>query len=659
MIMPKILVIDDKKDNLISISALLKTVLPECDSITALSGIEGIEKTVSERPDTILLDIKMPGMDGFEVLSWLKKDPRTQHIPVILITAIHTDPESRIRGLETGADAFLAKPIDEYVLAAQVKTALRIKAAEDLLREKNIFLTDAVEYSTKKMIASDQRYQILFNSASDAIIIHDLVGNILEINEETCRLLKYYAAELAQKKFFEISTTVSADRFNQLMKELSVKGFLSFKANLFTKDNREVTVEVKSRRVDFDGNVTVISIARDVSEREKIAQEKEKLRVKLEHSQRMEAIGTLAGGIAHDFNNLLFPISGYAEMLLQDLSPGTFAQHSANNILAAARRASELVQQILMFSRQVEQVNTVLYVQLLLKEALKLIRAALPTTIEIRTDIDKNVRPIFGDPTKIHQIIMNLCTNAYHAMIENGGLLEVSLKEFKGFPVDVDNGSLTSEPDYVKLTVRDTGIGIPPEILDQIFNPFFTTKKQGEGTGLGLSTVHGIVKELRGEITVDSVPGAGTEFNIYFPVPEQQQQIADEDTQHYMPKGNEHILLVDDEDAIIRMEKRMIERLGYKVTAFNSSREALKVFKNNPDAFQLVLTDMTMPQMTGDVMARKMLQVKPGLPIIILSGYSEKIDRTSVAEIGIFCLIEKPARQKNLAECIRNALDEA
>lgn len=377
----------------------------------------------------------------------------------------------------------------------------------------------------------------------------------------------------------------------------------------------------------------------------------------LQQVMKLQAIGTLAGGIAHDFNNILFPIVGYTELTLDDVPAGSQARQNLEEILKATNRAKELVQQILTFSRQNCQERKHLRVQYLIKEALKLLRATIPASIEIKCEVDENCGTIMGDPTQIHQVIMNLCTNSFHALQQKGGSLHVSLKE-----VDISYQEtierVTLKPGkHLQLTVRDTGHGMEPEVLERIFEPYYTTKEQGKGTGLGLSMIHGIVNHHGGEITVESQPDKGSTFNVFLPIVEEMEVETKSEVSQTDNIGSESILLVDDEEQIIDIVKKILERLGYRVTAKSDSEEALDEFTAHPEYFDLVITDMTMPKMNGDKLASKMIETKPEIPVILCTGFNEAITEEKALSAGIDKFVMKPVVKDELAGTIRTVLD--
>jgi PAS domain S-box-containing protein len=401
----------------------------------------------------------------------------------------------------------------------------------------------------------------------------------------------------------------------------------------------------------YDGRLVKIQIATDIT---KIKGMEKRIR----EAQKMESIGNLAGGIAHDFNNILFPIIGLSEILMDDLPEGSPEQNNATAIFNAGKRGSELVQQILTFSRQTEYKMLPVNIQKIIREVLKLSHATIPTYIEIIHDITNSGDLVMANPAQIHQVVMNLVTNAYHAIGQNPGKILVGLNLVElaeeNFPE-----SVLSSGKYAKLTVSDTGTGIDPAIMDKIFNPYFTTKEQGKGTGLGLAMVYGIVNEHHGDIRVCSELGVGTRFSVYLPLvenPDKPNTVLNVETYE---TGTERILLVDDEEAIANLERQMLDRLGYKVTSRVSCIEALKAFEANPWGFDLVITDMAMPNMTGDQFAKELISIRSDIPIIICTGFSERINAEMAKAIGVKGFLMKPVVKSDLSEMVRHVLDEA
>jgi CheY-like chemotaxis protein len=378
----------------------------------------------------------------------------------------------------------------------------------------------------------------------------------------------------------------------------------------------------------------------------------------LRQVHKIEAIGTLAGGIAHDFNNILTPILGYAGLLTENLPSDSEDADNALQIVNAGNRAKDLVRQILTFSRESEQQVAPHEIHPEIKEALKFLEASLPASIEIKQKIDTDCGAVLVDPTQIHQIVMNLCTNAYHAMRDDGGgMLGVTLSRVE-LAYDAFLGEFYLAPGpYLMLEVSDSGHGMDKSVIEKIFDPYFTTKAQGDGTGLGMSVVHGIIKSLGGHITVYSEKGEGTTFRVYLPcfmdgsTPEAEDEILP------LPHGNETILMVDDQQVIVEMVELMLKALGYTMMTYTDSRKALDAFKADPDRIQLVITDMAMPYMQGDELARKILEIRPEIPVILCTGFSEILNEEKAKLIGIKEYIMKPIVKKDLAMLVRRVLD--
>ncbi|MCM2284149.1 MAG: PAS domain S-box protein [Desulfobacula sp.] len=399
-----------------------------------------------------------------------------------------------------------------------------------------------------------------------------------------------------------------------------------------------------------DGRLVRLQIATDITDIKN-------MEARLALAQKMESIGTLAGGIAHDFNNILFPLIGHTEMLLEDIPEDGPIRDSLNQIYSSSLRARDLVKQILAFARQEKNELKLMKMQPIVKETMKLIRSTIPATINITQNLQPDCGPVSADPTQIHQIVMNLATNAYHAMEENGGELKVSLREIELSGKDSINPDM-SPGLYACLSIADTGLGMNKDVMNRIFDPFFTTKKKGKGTGMGLSVVHGIVKQINGDIQVYSEPGKGTAFHIFLPIVKSADEKQATPTHLPILGGMESVLLVDDEDSILKMERQVLERLGYQVTSRTGSIEALEAFRSNPDKFDLVITDMTMPKMTGDKLAAELIRICPGIPVLLCTGYSENMTHEKIKSLGIKGLLKKPIVIKDLAEKIREVLDK-
>jgi PAS domain S-box-containing protein len=404
-----------------------------------------------------------------------------------------------------------------------------------------------------------------------------------------------------------------------------------------------------------DGRLVRLQVATDITEQKAIEAERRGYEARIQQMQKMEAIGTLAGGIAHDFNNILSAVIGYAELALIDASEDPHLQHNLRQIQAAGLRARDLVRQILTFSRQEEKALRPLQIGLQVKEALKMLRSSLPSTIEIDPRIDGGVDPVLADPTQIHQIVMNLCANAAQAMEEAGGVLTVGLSQERLEAEEARRLADLGAGDYACLSVADTGVGIPPELQDKIFQPYFTTKEKGKGTGLGLAVVHGIVQSYGGAIRLESAPGRGARFAVYLPTIKAPAEAPPRPAA--LPTGRERVLFVDDEASIVEFGRQGLQRLGYRVDGCTDCLAALERFREDPYRYDLVISDMTMPKMTGDQLAREFLRLRPGIPIILATGYSSRIDPKQARGMGIGALLMKPLNLAELAVRIRQVLD--
>ncbi len=534
-----VLIIDDTLFN----RGLLSEILTDGghEVRTAANGASGLQSVKESPPELVLLDIRMPGMDGYEVCGRLKENPATRDIPVIFISSLG-EPDDKVKAFDAGGIDYVTMPFEKKEVLARV-------------------------------------------------------GSHIDLHRMRRRL-----EELVDQRTLEL-----AAKAETLQKEI---------------ENRK------------------------------------KAEAQLLQSRKMEAIGALAGGIAHDFNNILHAVRGMAE-LIEAFDPPEKEETRGylKQVIDGAYRASDLVDQILTYSRQTEKEKLPISLESIVSAALKLIRATLPSTIDIRINNLKIDGSVVADPTQMHQIIMNLCTNAGHAMRENGGALTVDLT-----PVDLDAETAERLPGlspgrYARLAVGDTGDGIPKEIMDRIFDPYFTTKKSGEGTGMGLSVVHGIVQDHNGAITAKSVEGVGSEFIVYLPVLSEEATPDEVDVPEPVKTGAGSVLFVDDEEPVANYGHRALKRLGYDVITVTDSRKALEIFRADPGRFDLVITDMTMPNLTGLDLSREMTRIRPDIPVILCSGYSVAITPEKIKEASVAALISKPLSLHDLADLVYRFID--
>ncbi|MCP4581578.1 MAG: PAS domain S-box protein [candidate division Zixibacteria bacterium] len=502
----------------------------------------------------------------------------------------------------------------------------------------------------KALMESEEKYRSVFESFVDLYFQTDMKGDITDLSPSCLAFSGYKSEELIGRNVTDIYVD-QAEGFElaeTLLREGSVN---DYEINLLTKNGHKISVSHNSHIIyDKSGKpIRIEGTLRDITERK---QTEEQLR----QAQKMEAIGTLAGGIAHDFNNILAGIIGYTEIAMNNTEIDTPIHEYLQRVIEGGDRAKDLVQQILAFSRQSEQHQKPIQIKLIAEEALNLLRASLPSTIEIRHNI-RSEAAVLTDPTQIHQVFMNLCTNAAHAMREKGGVLEVKLVDTELGPDFIaKHPGLTPGP-YLKLSVSDAGHGMSRQTLDRIFDPFFTTKEKGEGTGMGLSVTHGIVKSCDGLITVYSELGEGTTFNIFLPTIERRFK-SELRAEERIPTGTERILFIDDEKPIVEIGKLILESLGYDVVTKTDSLEALEFFKNQSDKIDLVITDMTMPKMTGEHLALEIKNIRSDIPIILCTGFSAIIDEARAEKTGIQAFVLKPILKKDIAGTVRRVLDK-
>ena len=535
---------------------------------------------------------------------------------------------------------------------------VEVKAQTLKLGQKHLIVTAERDITDRKQAEASLReseayLNSILNNLADMVFVKDADHRWVLANDKFCELTGLGRTELIGKSDYDFFPKEEADVFWKMDDAVLHSGEENFSEERLTNAATGVTVILNTKKtlyISNKGEKFIVGVGRDITEFRK-------LQKTLQQVQKMESIGTLAGGIAHDFNNILFPIIGMSELLMDDLPPDSLQYENAMEILKAGQRGGDLVKQILAFSRQKETRKIPIRIQQLLKEVLKLSRATIPADIDITQNIRPDCGAVEADPTQVHQIAMNLITNAYHAVEPGGGKIMIQLSETELKPDDLPGGLL--EPDrYAVLTVSDTGCGTDPAVKDKIFEPYFTTKEQGKGTGLGLAVVYGIVKAHKGEITVSSDVGKGTTFTVYLPVVQKPAESFRMETSGGEPTGTERILLVDDEEPIARLLGQSLERLGYRVTLKTGSTDALEAFYANPSGFDLVITDMAMPIMTGEELARKIMKIRPGIPVIICTGFSERINPEIAGASGIRGFLMKPTVRSELVRMVRKLLDE-
>ena len=550
---------------------------------------------------------------------------------------------------------------DGTLLIGSVSTAV-VKNEKGEIAYFDGIIEDVTEREriAQELRKSETRYKDLFNSITDLVFTTDLEGRFTSANSAMHRLFGYDLEEFIGRRVSDFMKPELASKFeSEYLKGIKKNGNYEGISSYFPKNGSKIYLEYRSALVQPEkGEPFISGIARDVTER--IAAEKkiEKLQKQMLQAHKMEAIGTLAGGIAHDFNNILSAVIGYTELALFDVEEGSHMHGSLTEVLHAGNRATDLVKQILTFSRQSEHMAKPVHLNSLVKEALKMLRSTIPTSIDLQESIANELLTVKADPTQIHQVVFNLVANASHAVDADSGLIVIELEPFILDTNAKEVRTGWAPGSYARLTISDNGSGISKEHIDHIFEPYFTTKEKHKGTGLGLSVVHGIVETYKGHITVDSEVNQGTTFNIYFPFAKQAQVAVDREIEWTgpLPVGKEHILFVDDESAIVDIQKQILKQLGYTVTGRTSSTEALEAFRSMSDKFDLVITDMAMPNITGDKLAQEIKKICPDVPVILCTGFSEKLNRQHALQMNIDGFLMKPVDKAKMAATIGKVL---
>ena len=535
------------------------------------------------------------------------------------------------------------------VIYRQNKPVAILGIARDITDRKHI---------EQHLRVSNKKYRLLAEMARDMIITHDLEGKITYANPAGTRLSGYEPDNFLNHNLMDF---LPAENLPDLIrrKEQRLSGNREtglYEIEFINAAGEKIPLEVSSSLISDDENQDqILLIARDISERKKTDEKNRLLNERLMQAQKLEALGTLAGGVAHDFNNILASMIGYVELSMEYAVNYPKLGEYLSQVYKSGERAKNLVNQILSLSRRQQQTLVPVYFDLIVKDAVKLLQATLPSTIEIRQKINSKA-PVMADPTQLYQIVMNLCTNAFQALENKGGTLAITLSETTlNEEITYVSGRLPPGR-YAKLSVKDTGCGIPKNIINEIFDPYFTTKRPGEGTGLGLATVRGIITGYNGAINVFSEAGYGTLFEIFIPSLEKGKITHKKEDQN-LPTGNETILLIDDEPNIVKIGNVNLRRLGYTVTTQTNSMDALLLFQSDPDKYDLVITDMTMPKLTGDRLSEEIFKIRPGIPIIICSGYQNLFSMERIAKLGVKAFLAKPIMKKELAETVRRVLD--
>lgn len=508
---------------------------------------------------------------------------------------------------------------------------------------------------------SEKRYHELIESIFDTIYTHDLDGKILSINTIAANAMGYEPREIIGRPMQGFMTRQSCDHIEKLyLPRLKAFGQDMGTLEMVAKDGKAHLFEYRSSLVNSDSGVNYISgVARDVTLQRESQDQLKKLRDQLSQARKMEALGTLAGGIAHDFNNILSAIIGYSEMTLDNAREIDNQENVLflNRVIEAAHRGRELVGQILTFSRRGSGERTPKRLQPILKECLAMLRATIPANVTIEADFKAPKAIIQCDATQIQQLLMNLCTNAAHAMEESGGLLNIAMSEVELPEATIAGDAESVGGRYARIVVIDQGTGIDADIADRVFDPFFTTKPDKKGSGMGLAVVHGIVKQHGGLIDFSST-AKGTTFEVMLPLSMDLETIDDQALPTALPGGNECIVFIDDEEPLVHIARSFLVKLGYRVHGFNDPKEAMAFMEANPGSPDMLITDQTMPGLTGLQISARVRRMRPGLPVILCTGFSNVVDKQRLDKAGVGQLLMKPVSRLNLAQTIRRLLDK-
>lgn len=704
----KLLAIDDNRDNLTSLKAVVADILPHARVLTALNGPEGLELACAEDPDVILLDIVMPEMDGFEVCRRLKGDEKLWHIPVVFLTALKTDRKSRIMALEAGAEGFLAKPLDETELTAQIRAMAKIKEANVLKRQEQERLAALVGERTSELEQelvrrrgmeaelreANKRLQMSQNSALNLLgelkeeiearkkgeealresegrmrsifrvaptgigVVCDRV--LVDVNPRVCEMTGYAREELIGKSSVLLYATpeefakVGREKYQQIAE----KGTGSVETIWKKKDGTMINIILSSTPIDpTDHAKGVIFTALDITGRKRAEAEREKLQAQLIQSQKMEVVGQLAGGVAHDFNNILTAIIGFGHLLMMKSAADDPRRHYAEEIISSCEKAASIIRRLLAFCRQDISEKSRLDLNKLIATSKKMLSRLIGEDLEFRFQPCAEELPVVADPVQIEQVLMNLATNARDAM-PGGGTFSIATSLLRMDDVFVAMHGFGSPGNYAVITVSDTGTGMTSDTRQRIFEPFFTTKEVGRGTGLGLSVVYGILQRHDGYVRVYSDMGTGTTFQVYLPLARCWEKSLESAQYKNSEGGLETILVAEDNRELLDVIQLTLNAWGYTVIATQNGEEAIAKFCESPKNIDLLLLDIIMPKKSGIDVLDATRSLRPDIKVLFMSGYPADFIKDRGLLKNQYSYVSKPVSPNALLRSIREVLDQ-
>lgn len=703
----KLLAIDDNRDNLTALKAVVSDILPTAKVLTALNGSEGIDVAIAEDPDVILLDIVMPEMDGFEVCRRLKGDEGLWDIPVVFLTALKTDRKSRIMALEVGAEGFLAKPLDETELMAQIRAMAKIKEAnvlkrqeqerlaalvgertseleqelarrrgmEDELREANKRLQlsqnatmillgelkeeiEARKKGEEALRESEGRMRSIFRVAPTGIgVISNSI--LLDVNSQVCEMTGYAREELVGKSAEMLYSTsdesshVGSEKYHQISERVTGSVETIWKK----KDGTIINIILSSTPIDSnDLSKGVIFTALDITERKRAEEEREKLQVQLIQSQKMEVVGQLAGGVAHDFNNILTAIIGFGHLLMMKSEEDDPRRHYAEEIISSCEKAASITRRLLAFCRQDISEKSRLNLNDLITTSQRMLSRLIGEDMEFHFKPCAEELTVVADPVQIEQVLMNLATNARDAM-PGGGIFSLETSLLRMDEEFVAMHGFGTPGDYAVITVSDTGVGMSKDTRQRIFEPFFTTKEVGRGTGLGLSVVYGILQRHEGSVRVYSDMGMGTTFQVYLPMARCWEKSLQAAPFRNSEGGLETILVAEDNRELLDVIQLTLSAWGYTVIATKNGEEAVAKFRESAESIDLLLLDIIMPKKSGIDVLDETRSLRPDIKVLFMSGYPADFIKDRGLMKNEYAYVSKPVSPNALLRAIREVLD--